>query len=113
MVEELARHFFRRHTIYPFARPFWVALNREWIEEQARLYPGFGSALRAIALEALEAGIEDVDANQVRRALGAVAVVGLPRDVARLLAISDLHGGLFAKDIRAAVYEIEHHDPTG
>ena len=59
MIEELARHFFQRHTIYPFARPFWVALNREWIEAEARRYPRFGSALRDIALTALEEGFSE------------------------------------------------------
>lgn len=112
MVEEIARRFFRQHTIYPFARPSWVARNREWIEEQARLYPGFAAALRSIALEALDSGVEEGDAQRVRRALGALAVVGGRNDVARLTVVGEVHGGLYAQDVGAATYEIEHHDPA-
>jgi hypothetical protein len=112
LVEEIARRFFRQHTIYPFARPSWVAQNREWIEEQARLYPGFAAVLRTIALAALDSGIEDGDAQRIRRALGALAVVGERSDVARLTVVGEMHGGLYAKDVGAATYEIEHHDPA-
>ena len=53
-----------------------------------------------------------------RRALGALAVVavvgvvGLPSDIERLNTIRELNNGMFAKDVRATVYEIEHHDPA-
>ena len=112
MVEEIARRFFRQHTIYPFARPAWVAANRQWIAEQAHAYPGFAPALRRIALEALEAAAAAGDGVQVRRALGALAVVGRAEDLARIAAVGAASGGLYAKDARAAAYEIEHHEPT-
>ena len=112
MVEEIARRFFRQHTIYPFARPSWVALNRQWIEEQAHSYPGFAAALRHIALEALESGVKAEDGVQVRRALGALAVVGRAEDVPRIAAVGEVGDGVYAKDARAATYEIEHHEPT-
>jgi hypothetical protein len=104
MHEEHARYYWRRHSIPHLDQGRdWIARNRVWIEEQDGLHPGFGDALRAIALDALESD----EAFDVRRALSALSVVGTPADVARLREVAEERGGLLARDADAAVSEIE------
>jgi hypothetical protein len=110
MNEEHARLYWQRHSIPCLDQGRdWIARNRSWIEEQVRLHPGFGDALRSIALEALESE-QSLD---VRRAMSALAVLGTSADVPRIRAVADGRGGLLARDAGAAVHEIEKYQRAG
>jgi hypothetical protein len=109
MNDEHARHYWQRHSIPCLDQgSVWIERNRSWIEEQASLHPGFGDALRSIALDALESE-QPLD---VRRALSALAVLGTDDDVPRLREVATERGGIVARDAGAAVEEIEKHRRT-
>lgn len=106
MSDERAQHYWRRHSIPCLDQGRdWIERNRTWIEQEASLHPGFGDALRTIALDALGSD----EPFEVRRALSALAVLGRPDDVPRLRAVASERGGLLARDAGAAVSEIEKH----
>lgn len=106
MNEDHARRYWQGHSIPSLDQGSpWIERNRAWIAEQVTLHPGFGDALRHIALEAL--GSEQP--LDVRRALSALAVLGTDDDVPRLRAVASERGGIVARDAGAALQEIERH----
>lgn len=106
MSEEHARHYWQRRSIPCLDQGRdWLERNRTWIEEEASRHPGFGDALRTIALDALGSD----ESFDVRRALSALAVLGTPDDVPRLREVANERGGVVARDAGAAVSEIEKH----
>lgn len=99
-----ARWWFKHYGLYTMDRPFFLQENRRRVADQAEAHRGFETALRAVALEAL-AGEDQLTA---RKALSALAVVGLEGDIDTVRAAGEDRGGNIAKDARTAVYEIEH-----
>ena len=105
MSETYARWFFAKRTLYPMERVYWMELNARWISEQEQAHPGFGTALRAVALEALAAG----DGPGMRKALSALAVVGTAADLPALDHLAAKSGAV-GKDAGAAAWEIRHRE---
>ena len=100
---EYAHHWLRGTAVY-LQRPFDLELNKRWITDIEGGRPGFARQLRLVALNALEDG----DWLLVHKAIAALAAVGEAADVPRLQAVAALH----EKEVRTAIFEIEHGAPA-
>lgn len=98
-----AEYWLQRRSLYGLNQPRFIGFNARWIREAEEGRPGFSTSLRHVALQALDSP----DSLMVSQGVSALAVVGLPDDLPRLMELME-SGGPVAKDARTAAWEIEH-----
>ena len=101
-MEATVRHWFEHYVLHSFG-PVPHHLSRGWIEEKAHSRPEFTDSLRLVALESLDR----LDANRVRRALSALAIVGHVEDLARIEELLSEKDNPVSADARATISEIK------
>lgn len=82
-----------------------MGLYKEWVAEQDTAYPGFAERLRSLVLMILDT---EEDAKYLRRALCALAVVGIEEDIPKIESLLAKEDEELATDVRTCVYAITH-----